>query len=81
VYGQFYCVATATASTGIEVSLIHKCHAIHSAQELEVNLSDTNLATLVGLFHTDVSAADTYMELKQDSLKKVWITNQLSRIS
>jgi hypothetical protein len=69
------------ASTGVEVSPIHKHCAICSAQELKVNLSDTNLATLVDLFHTDVSAADTYMELKQDSLRKVWITNQLSSIS
>jgi hypothetical protein len=71
-------VATVTASTGVEVSPICKHRAICSAQELEVNLSDTNLTTLVDLFHTDVSAADTYMELKQDSLRKVWITNQLS---
>jgi hypothetical protein len=39
------------------------------------------LATLVDLFCTDVSAADMYIELKQDSLRKVWITNQLSRIA
>jgi hypothetical protein len=50
-------------------------------QELEVDLGDTDLATLVDFFCTDVSAADTYMEPKQDSLRKVWITNQLSRIS
>jgi hypothetical protein len=51
-----------------------------SAQELKVDLSNTNLTTLVDLFHTDVSTADTYLELKQDGLRKVWITNQLSRI-
>jgi hypothetical protein len=74
-------VATGTASTGVEASPIRKCCAIHSAQELEVDLSDTDLAALVDLFCTDVSAADTYIELKQDGLRKVWITNQLSRIS
>jgi hypothetical protein len=79
-FTEAFHVATGTASTGVEVSPIHKCHAIHSAQELEVDLSDTDLAALVDLFHTDVSAADTYMELKWDSLRKVWITNQLSRI-
>jgi hypothetical protein len=80
-FTEAFCVATGTASTGVEVSPIYKRRAIFSAQELEVDLSDTNLATLVDLFHTDVSAADTYMELKWDSLRKAWITNQLSRIS
>jgi hypothetical protein len=73
-FTKAFCVATGTASTGVEVS------PIHSAQELEVDLSDTDLAALVDLFCTDVSAADTYMELKRDSLRKAWITNQLSRI-
>jgi hypothetical protein len=68
-------VATGTASTGVEVSPIRKRCAIRSAQELEVDLSDTDLAALVDLFRSDVSAADTYMELKWDSLRKVWITN------
>jgi hypothetical protein len=77
-FTEAFCVATGTASTGVEVSPICKHRAIRSAQELEVDLSDTDLATLVDLFHTDVSAADTYIELKQDSLRKVWITNQLS---
>jgi hypothetical protein len=78
--GAFH-VATGTASAGVGVSPIHKRHAICSAQELKVDLSDIDLTTLVDLFCTDVSAADMYMELKQDSLRKVWITNQLSRIS
>jgi hypothetical protein len=80
-FTEAFHVATGTASTGVEVSPIHKHHAIHSAQELEVDLSDTDLAALVDLFCTDVSAADMYMELKRDGLRKVWITNQLSRIS
>jgi hypothetical protein len=55
-FTEAFHVATGTASIGVEVSPIHKCHAIHSAQELKVDLSDTDLATLVDLFHTDVSA-------------------------
>jgi hypothetical protein len=80
-FTEAFRVATGTASTSVGVSPICKCCAICSAQELKVDLSDTDLATLVDLFHTNVSAADTYMELKQDSLRKVWITNQFSRIS
>jgi hypothetical protein len=76
-FTEAFRVATGTASTGVEVSPICKCCAICSAQELKVDLSDTDLTTLVDLFHTDVSTADMYMDLKQDSLKKVWITNQL----
>jgi hypothetical protein len=74
-FTEAFRVATGTASTGVEVSPIRKRHAIRSAQELKVNLSDTDLAALVDLFCSDVSAADTYMELKRDSLRKVWITN------
>jgi hypothetical protein len=77
-FAEAFHVATGTASTGVEVSPISKCCAICSVQELKVNLSDTDLATLVDLFHTDVSAADAYMELKWHSLRKVWITNHLS---
>jgi hypothetical protein len=80
-FTEAFRVATGTASTGVEVSPIHKRRAIRSAQELEVDLSDTDLTALVDLFRTDMSAADMYMELKRDSLRKVWITNQLSRIS
>jgi hypothetical protein len=80
-FTEAFRVATGTASTGVEVSPIRKRRAICSAQELKVGLSDTDLAALIDLFRTDVSAADTYTELKQDSLRKVWITKQLSRIS
>jgi hypothetical protein len=72
-FTEAFRVATGTAS--VEVSPIRKRCAIRSAQELKVDLSDTDLTALVDLFRTDVSAADMYMELKRDSLRKVWITN------
>jgi hypothetical protein len=55
-FTEAFCVATGTASTGVEVSPICK-HPL--CTELKVDLSDTDLAILVDLFHTDVSAADT----------------------
>jgi hypothetical protein len=35
-----FCVATGTALTNMEVSPLRKCHAIRSAQEVEVELTN-----------------------------------------
>jgi hypothetical protein len=63
-------VATGTAPTNMEVSPLRKCHAIRSAQEVEVELTNRQLVALVNLFRSDVGAADTYMELKREGLRK-----------
>jgi hypothetical protein len=51
--------------------------AIRSAQVLEVDLSDEQLVALVDLFTKDVSAADAYMELKRDGLRRAWVAKRL----
>ena len=48
------------------------------AQELETDLDDKRLVALIGLFQTDVSAADAYLVLKRDGLRKVWVESKLS---
>jgi hypothetical protein len=54
----------------LEVSPLCKCYAILSAQEVEVELTDQQLITFVNLFHSDVEAADIYMELNCKGLRK-----------
>ena len=42
--------------------------AMECTQELETELDDKHLVALIGLFQTDVSAADAYLVLKCDGL-------------
>jgi hypothetical protein len=70
-------VATGTAPTNMEVSPLRKRCAIRSAQEVEVELTNRQLVALVNLFRSDVGAADTYMELKREGLRKAWVMDQL----
>lgn len=76
-FTEAFRVATGTSMTGIEASPIRKRRAIRSAQELEDDLSDLDLVNLVNLFRSDVGAADTYMELKREGLRKAWVMDQL----
>lgn len=55
-----------------------KTMAMTRAQELETDLNDTRLVALIGLFQADVSAADAYLVLKRDSLRKVWVETMLA---
>jgi hypothetical protein len=61
----------------MEVSPLRKCHAIRSAQEVEVELTNRQLIALVNLFRSDIGAAATYMELKHEGLRKAWVMDQL----
>jgi hypothetical protein len=61
----------------MEVSPLCKRRAIRSAQEVEVELTNRQLVALVNLFCSDIGAADTYMELKREGLRKAWVMDQL----
>jgi hypothetical protein len=54
----------------MEVSPLYKCHAIQSAQEVEVEVTNWQPVALVNLFCSGIGAADTYMELKCKGLRK-----------
>lgn len=69
--------ATGTSSAGEAASPTRRRQAIRSAQLLEVDLSDDRLVALVDLFTKDVSAADAYMELKREGLRKTWVAKRL----
>jgi hypothetical protein len=55
--------------------------AMERVQELESDLDDTCLVALIKLFREDVSAADAYLVLKRDSLRKVWVEAELARVT
>jgi hypothetical protein len=54
--------------TGLKASPLQKHRAVRSAEECEGDLDEEDLIALVNIFTADVSAADTYMELRQDGL-------------
>jgi hypothetical protein len=66
--------------TGLEASPLRKCRAVQSAKEREGDLDEEDLITLVDIFTADVSAVDTYMELRQDGLQKAWVANRLKAV-
>jgi hypothetical protein len=57
-----------------------KTKAIQRAQELEEGLDDDKLAALIRVFQADVNAADAYLVIKRDGLRRAWIASTLGGI-
>jgi hypothetical protein len=66
--------------TGLEASPLWKRCAVRSAEEREGDLDEEDLITLVDIFTADVSAVDTYIELRRDGLRKAWVANCLKAV-
>ncbi|KAH9013691.1 hypothetical protein EDB85DRAFT_2157997 [Lactarius pseudohatsudake] len=62
----------AGALHGISSGLVEFNTAMTRVQELEDDLEDEQLLSIIDLFQVDVSAADTYMTLKREGLWKAW---------
>jgi len=62
---------------GIDATPKRKKAAMARAQDLEEDLEDEQMLSIIDLFQTDVSAADAYMTLKRDGLQKAWIRSKL----
>jgi len=62
---------------GIDATPKRKKAAMTRIQELDDDLNDEELLSIIDLFQTDVSAADTYMTLKRDGLRKAWVRSKL----
>jgi hypothetical protein len=57
-----------------------KTKAIQRAQELEDELDDDRLAALIRVFQADVNAADAYLVIKREGLRRAWIASTLGGI-
>jgi hypothetical protein len=68
---------TAAAPSLLAPSPLRKTRAITRAQELEVDLDDGKLAALIRIFQSDVNAADAYMVITREGLRKAWIEDTL----
>jgi len=76
----FWSATGTSVAAGLESSPMCRHRAIHSAHELEINLSDVRLAALINIFIADVNAADAYMELKREGLRKTWVADRLRHL-
>ena len=54
-----------------------KTKVIQWAQELELDLDDEKLVSLIQIFQADVNAVDAYMLLKREGVQKLWIESTL----
>ena len=52
----------------VEATPVRKHKAIVYAQDVETDLSDNQLVLLIGIFKSNVSAADSYLALKCNTL-------------
>jgi len=66
--------------SAIAPSPLQKTKAIQWAQELEVDLDDEGLVSLIRIFQADVNAADAYMVLRHDGVQKKWIESTLDAL-
>lgn len=62
---------------GVDATPKRKKAAMIRLQELEDDLEDEQLLSIIDLFQADVSAADTYMTLKRESLWKAWVRSKI----
>jgi hypothetical protein len=54
--------------------------AIDLIQEQEGQLDDEQLVALIDIFQQNTGAADAYMTLKHDTLRKIWIQKRLVKL-
>ena len=78
-FGQTFLegVSSATPPPSLAPSPSRKTKAIQRAQDLEEDLDDDRLAALIRVFQADVNAADAYLVIKRDGLRKAWIASTL----
>jgi hypothetical protein len=62
---------------GIDSTPKRKKAAMTRVQELEDDLEDEQLLSIIDLFQANVSTADTYMTLKRESLRKAWVHSKI----
>jgi hypothetical protein len=65
---------------GIESTPARKRIAICQAQELETDLEIEHVVALIHIFEGDVSAADAYVVLKREELRKLWVRSKLGLV-
>lgn len=63
--------------TRSDTSPERRAKAMHLFQEQESYLSDDCIVAFIDLFRMDTAAADAYIVLKRDGVRKAWVQKQL----
>jgi hypothetical protein len=79
-FGQTFVEVSTPPLPTLAPSPSRKTKAIQRAQELEEGLDDDKLAALIRVFQADVNAADAYLVIKRDGLRRAWIASTLGGI-
>ncbi|KDR83286.1 hypothetical protein GALMADRAFT_221190 [Galerina marginata CBS 339.88] len=59
---------------------VRKTEAMERVQRLETGLSDRYIVALIDLFQEDVSAADVYLTLTREGVRKEWVKARVRHI-
>lgn len=66
-----------STSSGLDATPKRKSRAMDRAQMLETWLDHPSLIRLLRVLETDSNAADAYLTLKNDSLRRAWVKDRL----
>ena len=83
MFGKTFLEGTSSLAAPTSViapSPTHKTMAIQRAQELELDLDDEKLVSLICIFQADMNDADAYLILKREGVWKRWIKSTLSTL-
>jgi hypothetical protein len=75
--GDFTTAFCDTNTKSIATTPERKMRAIERAQDIEADLNDEELVSLITVFETDGAAADTYLAIKRETLRKIWVQKKL----
>lgn len=80
ILGDFMAAETNTpgsSSKAIPPTPQRKQRAMKRAEKLEIHLPIPKLVALLNLFQKDVTAADAYLVIQGEPLRKAWVNDKL----
>jgi hypothetical protein len=80
-FGAVIGKALAPPPTESELSADHCEKAVIRAQELETWMSTSNLLAFVNILKKDMDVVTTYLALKGDDFRKVWVQDKIDQAS
>lgn len=66
---------------GVQASPVRKGIAMQRLQELEDDLTDDQIVSLLDLFQKDVTEADTYNNIKREGVRRTWVQSRIDSLS
>lgn len=70
-------ILNSSGSTDMESTPRRKRQASQRAQELETDLSDGQLVKLLQVFEESADAADAYLSINREGVRKLWVQDRI----